>query len=180
MSEPGPVRLRPAAAGDVPAIAAIYGHHVRTGLASFELEPPDAAEMARRHAAILARGLPFLVADQGGTIAGYAYLDQYRDRPGYRHTLETSVYVAPGATGRGIGGRLLDALIVSATALGHRQVVAVIGDSANRASIALHARAGFRHVGTLTDVGRKHGRWIDVVIMQRALGPGATSAPSTG
>ncbi|HEU0220710.1 MAG TPA: GNAT family N-acetyltransferase [Paracoccaceae bacterium] len=178
----GPPRglsIRPSAEDDLAMIQAIYAHHVLHGLASFEEEPPSLAEIAARRRAILARGLPHLVAAAAGRVLGYAYAGPYRPRPAYRFTLEDSIYLAPEMTGRGIGGRLLAELIERATALGYRQMIAVIGDSAHRPSILLHERAGFAHVGVLRAVGFKFGRWVDTVLMQRALGPGA-SAPSEG
>jgi phosphinothricin acetyltransferase len=171
--------VRPSTDADVPAIAAIYAHHVRFGLASFEETPPDAAEIARRRADVLALGWPHLVATApgGGAVLGYAYCGPYRPRPGYRFTVEDSVYVHPDALGRGVGAALLPLVIDGATASGARQMVAVIGDSANDPSIRLHARFGFRMVGTLDSVGFKLGRWVDGVLMQRALGEGSTTLP---
>jgi L-amino acid N-acyltransferase YncA len=169
--------VRPATRDDIPAVQAIYALEVLQGTASFELEPPDVAEMTGRFEAIRARSLPYLVAVLDEGIAGYAYAAPYRPRPGYRFTVENSVYVARWARGRGLGRLLLDAVIADATACGMRQMIAVIGDSAHTASIRLHERAGFRHVGTLTDVGFKFGRWLDTVIMQRPLGDGAATMP---
>ena len=145
----------------MPAIQAIYARHVLEGLATFEELPPDLAEMAARRADILARGLPYLVAEEAGRVLGYAYAAPYRARSAYRFTIENSIYLDPAATGRGVGGLLLAALIEACRAWGGRQVLAVIGDSGNAASIALHARAGFRHVGTFHAVGFKFGRWVD-------------------
>lgn len=173
----GGLAVRASRAEDVPAFTAIYAEFVRTGTASFELEPPNAGEMARRRAAILEAGLPHLVATLDGRVAGYGYAGPYRPRPAYAYTVEDSVYVAQWAQRRGVGRTLLAALIERCAALGKRQMAAVIGDSANRASIALHERLGFRRVGTLRDVGRKHGRWLDTVLMQRPLGPGADTPP---
>jgi phosphinothricin acetyltransferase len=173
--------VRAAEADDVPAIQAIYAHHVLHGIASFEEEPPDHAEMSRRRADVLARGLPYLVAEDrpgSGAILGFAYAGPYRARPAYRYALEDSVYVLPGKGGRGIGSALLGALIERCAALGYRQMIAVIGDSANASSIRLHARHGFRNVGVLASVGFKHGRWVDSVFMQRALGPGDETLPA--
>ncbi len=164
--------LRPALARDLDAIQAIYAHHVLHGIATFEEMPPDAAEMARRHAEVAARGLPWLVAEEAGRILGYAYAAPYRARSAYRFALEDSVYLDPAAMRRGIGRLLLDRLIADAMRTGARQLLAVIGDSGNAGSIALHARAGFIHVGVLHAVGYKHGRWVDTVLMQRALGDG--------
>ena len=172
--------IRPAEETDIPTIQAIYAHHVLHGVASFEVEPPDQAEMLRRRAGIVARGLPYLVAQDtpgSGAILGFAYAAPYRDRPAYGNTLEDSVYVLPGEGGKGIGSALLDELITRCTALGYRQMIAVIGDSANEGSIRLHARYGFRDCGTLKAVGYKHGRWLDSVFMQLALGPGDSTPP---
>jgi len=169
--------IRPARPADIPAITRIYGHAVRHGTASFELDPPDEAGMAHRREALIAGGFPYLVADAGGDVVGYGYAGPYRARPGYRFTVEDSVYIAPEAQRRGLGRLLLDRLIAESELRGYRQMVAVIGDSAQQASIALHAAAGFRPVGTLAAVGFKFGRWLDSVLMQRALGPGATSEP---
>lgn len=165
----GVTTLRPASPGDLPAIAAIYAVEVLEGTASFEIEPPDEAEMARRLADVLGRGLPWLVAVLEGEIAGYAYAGPYRTRAAYAATVENSVYVARSCRGHGIGRMLLDALIEACAAAGRREMVAIIGDSANAASIRLHEACGFRLVGTLQGVGRKHGRWIDTVLMQRSL-----------
>jgi phosphinothricin acetyltransferase len=169
--------VRPAADADLPAVQAIYAHHVLHGSASFETVPPDLAEMTRRHADITRRGMPYLVAEADSQVLGYAYAGPYRPRAAYRFTLEDSVYVAEGAAGRGVGRLLLDRLIADATALGYRQMLAVIGDSGNLGSIALHERAGFTHLGTLQSVGFKFGRWLDVVLMQRALGAGDAELP---
>jgi phosphinothricin acetyltransferase len=172
------VPIRPVRASDIPAITRIYAHAVEHGTASFELEAPDETEMARRMQTLLARGFPYLVAERAGAIAGYAYAGPYRARPAYRLTVENSVYVAPDMQRRGIGVALLEALIAAAAAGGFRQMIAVIGDSSKQAaSIGLHAACGFHHVGILENVGYKHGRWLDSVLMQRALGPGGTTAP---
>jgi phosphinothricin acetyltransferase len=162
---------------DLPAVHAIYAHHVRTGLASFEEEPPSLEEIRRRYDEITARGQPYLVADFGGTIAGYGYCSFYRTRSAYRYSLEDSVYVRPDVEGRGVGTALLSELIRRCEALGYRQLIAVIGDSANAASIGLHANHGFLRVGTLRSAGFKFGRWVDSVIMQRPLGPGDGTKP---
>ncbi|MEL6765822.1 MAG: N-acetyltransferase family protein [Pseudomonadota bacterium] len=164
--------IRPAALPDLPAITAIYGEAVLNGSGSFELDPPDLAEMTERWRAVAAAGLPWIVAARAGGIAGYAYAGPYRPRPGYRAALASSVYVSPDARGEGVGRILLADLLEAATATGARQIVATVGDSANTASIRLHAAAGFETVGTLRSVGWKHGRWLDTVILQRALGPG--------
>lgn len=169
--------IRASREDDLPALTAIYGHWVTHGLASFELEPPDLAEIARRRAAVLAGGYPHLVAEQDGAVVGYTYASAYRHRQAYRFAVENSVYVAPGGTRGGTGRALLDALIADCTGRGFRLMVAVIGDSANDASIGLHERAGFARAGLLPAVGWKHGRWVDSVLMTRALGAGATTPP---
>ena len=178
MSEDLMVPIRSCRAEDLPAIAAIYGEAVRTGTASFELEPPGLAEMSERWRVLVEEGYPYLAAEaEDGSVVGYAYASAYRARPAYRSSVENSVYVAPHVQGRGIGRRLLDALVEAAEAQSFRQMIAVIGDSRNITSIRLHTAAGFTPVGTLKDVGWKHGRWLDTVLMQRRLGPGA-DAPS--
>jgi L-amino acid N-acyltransferase YncA len=169
--------IRTAVASDVAAITAIYAHAVRFGTASFEIEPPDEVEMARRLATLVAGRLPYLVAEVDGCVRGYAYAALYRTRIAYRFTLEDSIYLAPDFQGRGIGRALLARLLAEAEAVGFRQMVAVIGDSGQIASIALHRAAGFRMVGTFEAVGYKFGRWLDTVLMQRPLGPGATAPP---
>ena len=169
--------MRPAAAEDLPAVQAIYSHHVRHGLASFEEEPPGLEELSRRHREVTGTGLPWLVADFGGVVAGYGYCAPYRTRSGYRYTLEDSVYVREDYHGRGVGAALLEALIERCTALGYRQMIAVIGDSAHKASINLHASCGFLRVGTLRSVGFKFGRWVDSVLMQRPLAAGDGTPP---
>ncbi len=173
------VTIRDCRDTDIPAIAAIYGHWVTHGLASFELAPPGEAEMARRRQAVLEGGYPYLVAEgPEGQVLGYAYASAYRTRPAYRFAVEDSVYVAPGAGRGGIGGALLGALLAACTARGFRLMVAVIGDSGNAASIALHGRAGFVQAGLLPAIGWKHGRWVDSVLMTRPLGDGAATAPA--
>ena len=171
------VAVRPSRTEDIDAIQAIYAHHVLHGLASFEEVPPDAAELAKRREAIVGRGLPYLVAEVGGEVVGYAYAGPYRARSAYRHTLEDSVYVAEGRNGQGIGRALLTRLIVECERVGARQLVAVIGDSGNAGSIGLHAALGFRHAGLLPSIGFKHGRWVDSVLMQRPLGEGDATLP---
>ena len=172
-----PIIIRDSRPSDVPAICAIYGHSVRHGVASFEIEPPDELEIARRRDAILAGGFPYIVAEDDGKVVGYSYAGPYRPRPAYRFTVENSVYVAPDQQRKGIGRTLLPALIGRCEATGFRLMVAVIGDSENYASIALHAAFGFQHAGLLPSVGWKHGRWLDSVLMVRPLGPGATTPP---
>ena len=174
-----PVVIRAAADADLPAIAELYAHHVLTGTASFEVAAPTVDEMRRRRRYVLSHGLPYFVASLSDTaLAGYAYATEYRSRVAYRHTVEDSVYVDPVCVRRGAGRALLAAVIAACETLGYRQMVAVIGGSDNAASISLHAALGFRHAGVLPAVGRKFDRWIDTVLMQRALGPGAsTPAP---
>jgi phosphinothricin acetyltransferase len=171
------VQVRAALPEDIPAIHAIYSHHVLKGLASFEEEPPSAAELRRRYEEMSAKNLPYLVADFGDAVAGYGYCALYRARSAYRYALEDSVYVRPDAQGRGVGAALLAELIRQCEALGYRQLIAVIGDSAHAASIGLHASQGFLRVGTLRSVGFKFGRWVDSIIMQRALGAGDATKP---
>jgi phosphinothricin acetyltransferase len=174
---PAGVSLRGADAADAGAIAEIYAHHVRKGTATFELEPPDASEIERRRREVTSRGLPYLVAVSADEVIAYAYAAPYRPRPAYRFTVEDSIYVRADAAGRGIGRALLARLIDEAERAGARQMVAVIGDAGNAASIRLHAALGFEHIGVLKSVGNKFERWLDVVLMQRALGPGdGTSA----
>jgi phosphinothricin acetyltransferase len=169
--------IRPAAAVDIPAIARIYAHAVEHGTASFELVAPDEAEIARRFRALADGGFPYFVAANDGAIVGYAYAGPYRTRPAYDWTVEDSIYLAPDAQGRGIGRALLDRLIVESEARDFRQMLAVIGDSEQAASIALHRAAGFALIGTFRSVGFKFGRWLDSVLMQRALGQGDKTAP---
>ena len=169
--------VREAAHADLPGIAAIYAHHVLAGLASFETEPPDLAEMTARFEAVREKGFPYLACEIDGRLAGYAYATLYRLRPAYRFTLEDSVYVHPEMAGRGAGRALLARLVERCEAIGCRQLVAVIGDSGNAASIGLHSALGFRLVGTLASIGFKHGRWVDSVLMQRPVGPGDATAP---
>ena len=169
--------VRPSAAGDLPAITGIYAHHVRHGLASFEETPPDVAEMTRRRAAVLAAGYGYLVAELDGRVAGYAHAGPYRTRPAYRNSVETTVYVAPDGMRRGVGRALLAALIEACTAQGYRQMIAVVGDTGNDASIGLHEALGFERVGRLRAIGFKFGRWVDSVILQRALGDGDETPP---
>lgn len=174
---PARVVVRDATPADMAAIAAIYAHHVRTGRASFEEEPPSVAEITDRWRGVVARDLPYLVALLGDRVAGYAYATLYRPRSAYRFTVEDSVYVAPDLGGRGIGTALLGALIGRCEAGPWRQMLAVIGDSANAGSIALHRRMGFRLVGTFESVGFKFGGWLNSVLMQRPLGEGDATLP---
>ena len=174
-----PFALRAARESDVSAIAALYGHYVRISAATFDLVPPTEKEMARRHADMVAAGLPFLVASEAssGRLLGFAYAGYFRPRPAYRFTLEDSIYVAPAVTRCGIGRALLARLIADATARGFRQMIAMIGDSGNAASIGLHEQAGFARAGLLPAAGFKLGRWIDCVVMQRSLGEGSATPP---
>jgi L-amino acid N-acyltransferase YncA len=169
--------IRNATPDDLAAITRIYGHHVVTGLASFELQPPSHDEMLRRHREIVDRGYPYLAAERDGQVAGYAYASPYRARPAYRFSVENSVYIDPDARRKGVGRTLLQALIVACERLGFRQMIAVIGDSANADSIGLHAACGFERIGTLPAIGWKFNRWVDSVLMQRALGEGALTMP---
>jgi L-amino acid N-acyltransferase YncA len=169
--------LRPATAADIPAITAIYAHAVKYGTATFEIDPPSEQEMADRFRALADGGFPSLVAERDGKVRGYAYAGPYRARIAYRYTLENSIYVAPDCHRQGIGRALMDELLSQASARGFRQMIAVIGDSEQVASIALHRAVGFQPVGTLTAVGFKFGRWLDTVLMQYPLAPGATTRP---
>jgi L-amino acid N-acyltransferase YncA len=172
------ITIRGAGPADIPDITRIYADAVVNGTATFEIEPPAEAEMARRQQMLLARSYPYLVAERAGAIAGYAYVGPYRERPAYNWCVEDSIYVAPAFHRRGIGRLLLTRLATDAEALGFRQMIAVIGDSAQAASIAVHAGAGFMHIGTLRSVGFKHGRWLDTVLMQRPLGRSDAAPPS--
>jgi phosphinothricin acetyltransferase len=171
------LEIRAAEAADLPSITEIYDHAVRTGTATFELTPPDLSEMARRFDALCSAGFPYLVGSHDGRVIGYAYAGPYRPRPAYRFTVENSIYLAPAIHRRGIGARLLRRLIAESETRGYRQMIAVIGDSDNAASIGVHTKLGFEMVGTHRSVGFKFGRWLDTVMMQRALGDGGDSAP---
>ncbi|WGF88463.1 GNAT family N-acetyltransferase [Marinivivus vitaminiproducens] len=170
--------IRDAVEADMTAVQAIYAHHVLHGLATFEEQPPLVEEMIARYSAIRRQRLPFLVAVAEGRVVGYSYATLYRPRPAYRHTIENSVYVAPGAERRGVGRALLEALIGRAESGPWRQMIAVIGNSDNAGSIGLHRALGFEHAGTLRSVGFKLGHWVDTVLMQRPLGPGDAASPS--
>jgi L-amino acid N-acyltransferase YncA len=173
------VTVRDALPADLPVIQSIYAHHVLHGLASFEEVPPDATEMERRYREILARRLPYVVVESDGRVAGYAYAGPYRSRPAYRYTVEDSVYIASDAAGRGLGRAALSEVIRRAADLGFRQMIAIIGDSENRPSIALHEKLGFRRAATLQAVGFKFGRWVDSVLMQLSLGAGDSRLPDS-
>jgi L-amino acid N-acyltransferase YncA len=170
------VRVRPASAADLAAVAGILAFYVTNTVATFEEEPPGVPQWRQRLADLAERKLPFLVAEAGGTVAGYAYASPWRPKPAYRHTVEDSVYLAPGQRGRGLGRLLLEALLTGCADAGVRQVIAVIADSGDPASVALHRACGFADSGRLSQVGYKHGRWVDTVLLQRELQPGTTVA----
>jgi L-amino acid N-acyltransferase YncA len=171
--------IRPALEADLPDVTEIYGHAVRFGTATFELIPPDLPEMTRRFKALMDDGYPYLVGVLDGRVVGYAYAGPYRPRPAYRFTVENSVYLRPSIHRRGIGLQLMQRLIAECEARGYRQMIAVIGDSANAGSIGVHSSSGFEMIGTHPNVGFKFGRWLDTVMMQRALGEGAETLPTT-
>jgi phosphinothricin acetyltransferase len=172
------IEIRPATEADLPAVTEIYEHAVRFGTATFELIPPDLAEMRRRFKALTDGGFPYLAASVDGEVIGYAYAGPYRPRPAYRFTVENSVYLKPSIHRRGIGLQLMQRLIAESEARGYRQMIAVIGDSANAGSIGVHTRCGFEMIGTHRNVGLKFGRWLDTVMMQLPLGEGATTVPA--
>ena len=169
--------LRPSRDDDLPAVCAIYAHHVLHGTGTFETEPPGLADMAARRADVLAKRLPYLVAEQEGRLLGFAYCNWFKPRPAYRFSAEDSIYLADGAQGRGIGAQLLAALCRAAEAAGVRKLIAVIGDSANAGSIGVHRAQGFTPAGVLKDCGWKFDRWLDVVLMEKSLGAGSATAP---
>jgi L-amino acid N-acyltransferase YncA len=171
------VLLRAAKPGDISEITRIYAYAVRHGTASFELDPPDITEMTGRYQAMVATGYPYLVAQRAGELLGFAYAGPYRMRPAYKWTVEDSIYIAPQVQGHGVGSALLRRLIELSESKGYRQMIAVIGDTANVGSIELHRALGFHMVGTLANTGFKFGRWLDTVLMQRSLGPGAAAPP---
>jgi L-amino acid N-acyltransferase YncA len=177
-SSPPLLLIRPSLPADLPAITAIYSWNVGHGTGTFELEAPDEAEMARRRDDVLSKGLPWLVAERGGAVLGYAYANHFRPRRAYRFCLEDSVYLAADARGQGLGRLLLAELLTRCEAAGARQMLAVIGDSDNLGSVGVHRRLGFEHVGVMKAAGWKFGRWLDVVVMQKSLGLGASSAPA--
>ena len=174
------LEIRAATAADLPFVTEIYDHAVRYGTATFELIPPDLAEMTRRFVALTDGGFPYLVASLEERVVGYAYAGAYRPRPAYRFTVENSVYLLPSIHRRGIGLQLLQRLIAECEPRGYRQMIAVIGDSANAGSIGVHTRCGFQMIGTHPNVGFKFGRWLDTVMMQRALGDGGATVPTDG
>ena len=170
------VRVRPATPADLGLVADILAFYVRNSVATFEEEPPGVPHWRQRLGDLTERKLPFLVAEADGTVAGYAYASPWRPKPAYRHTVEDSVYLAPGQQGRGLGRLLLESLLARCADAGVRQVIAVIADSGDPASAALHRACGFAEAGRLSQVGFKHGRWIDTVLLQRELQPGTTVA----
>ena len=172
-----PLLIRPAVAADLPAITAVYSWNVQNGTGTFELDAPDLNEMTRRHADLTGKGLPWLVAERAGAVLGYAYANHFRPRPAYRFCLEDSIYLAADVQGQGVGRLLLAELIARCEAAGTRQMLAVIGDSANAGSIGVHRTLGFEQVGLMKSVGWKFGQWRDVVIMQKSLGRGDADAP---
>lgn len=172
--------IRPSRDADLPAITAIYAHHVLHGTGTFEIAPPTEEDMATRRAEVLARALPFLVVESEGTVGGYAYCNWFKPRPAYRFSAEDSIYLSPDAKGRGQGRALLAELCRQAELSGVRSLIAVIGDSGNAGSIGVHRSNGFEPVGVLPDCGWKFDRWLDVVIMRRSLGLGATRPPDLG
>ena len=172
-----PLTIRPSRDADVPAIAAIYAHHVLNGTGTFETDPPSTDDMATRRADVLSKQLPYLVAERDGRILGFAYCNWFKPRPAYRFTAEDSIYLAEAARGQGIGSQLLAALSQAAEDTGVRKLIAVIGDSANAGSIGVHRAQGFSQVGVLKDCGWKFGQWRDVVLMEKSLGAGSTTAP---
>jgi L-amino acid N-acyltransferase YncA len=174
------MRVRPANEADAVGLAAIYGHHVLHGFGTFEEKPPSPEQMAGRLAAVARHGLPYLVADDAGAVAGFAYASPFRTRAAYRYTVEDSVYIASDQMGQGIGKTLLSAVIAACEPMGLRQMVAVIGGSDNAGSIGLHRACGFESLGVMRSVGFKAGRWVDVVMMQRALNGGDVTAPGVG
>lgn len=172
-----PLTIRPSRDEDVAAIAAIYAHHVLHGTGTFETDPPSPADMASRRADVLSKQLPYLVAERDGVVLGFAYCNWFKPRPAYRFSAEDSIYLAEAARGQGVGSQLLAALSQAAEAAGVRKLIAVIGDSANAGSVGVHRAQGFTQVGVLKDCGWKFGQWLDVVLMEKSLGAGSTTAP---
>ena len=174
------MRIRAASEADAAALAAIYGHHVLTGFGTFEEVAPMAGEMAERLAEVLAWNLPYLVAEDEGGVTGFSYASPFRPRAAYRYTVEESVYVAPGLARKGVGRALVSRVIETCEGMGFRQMIAVVGDSGNAGSLGLHRSLGFQQIGVGRSFGFKHGRWVDVVWMQRALNGGDATAPDAG
>ena len=172
-----PLAIRPSREEDIAAVTAIYAHHVLHGTGTFETEPPSPTDMVARRADVLARNLPYLVAEEDGKVLGFAYCNWFKPRPAYRFSAEDSIYVSESARGKGLGTKLLAALSQAAEAAGVRKLIAVIGDSANAGSIGVHRSQGFTHVGVLKDCGWKFGEWRDVVLMEKVLGEGSTTRP---
>ncbi len=170
--------IRPSQDQDLAAITAIYGHHVLHGTGTFETEPPSLADMTTRRADVLAKGLPYLVAEENGTVLGFAYCNWFKPRPAYRFSAEDSIYLAPGSEGKGLGRTLLQNLAANAEAVGVRKLIAVIGDSGNHGSVGVHRATGFEHVGVLKSCGWKFDHWLDVVLMEKVLGEGDSTAPT--
>lgn len=171
--------VRPSLESDLPEIAAIYAHHVRHGTGTFEITPPEVHDMAQRRQDVLSKGLPYLVLSEGDKVLGFAYCNWFKPRPAYRYSAEDSIYIAPGALGQGLGTALLSELCAQAERAGIRTLIAVIGDSGNLGSVRLHHRLGFTPVGTLHGCGWKFERWLDVVLMEKALGAGIASPPKS-
>jgi phosphinothricin acetyltransferase len=172
------LKIRPSRDTDVAAITAIYSHHVLTGTGTFEVTPPTESDMSARRADVLTKGLPYLVVEDASGVVGFAYCNWFKPRPAYRFSAEDSIYLAPRAHGKGLGRLLLQELMAQAERAGVRKLIAVIGDSANQGSIGVHNGCGFTHVGVLSACGWKFDRWLDVVLMERSLGQGATTNPA--
>ena len=172
-----PITIRASRDADVDAISTIYAHHVLHGTGTFETEPPTAADMAARRADVLAKNLPYLVAEQDGRVVGFAYCNWFKPRPAYRYSAEDSIYIADEARGQGLGAQLLAALAQAAEAAGVRKLIAVIGDSANAGSVGVHRKQGFSHVGVIKDCGWKFGEWRDIVLMEKVIGAGSSTRP---
>ena len=171
------ITIRPSRDTDLPAITAIYAHHVLHGTGTFETEPPTEADMTARRADVLSKNLPYLVAENDGEVLGFAYCNWFKPRPAYRYSAEDSIYLAEAARGQGLGTQLLAALSQAAEAVGVRKLIAVIGDSANLGSVGVHRAQGFSHVGVLKDCGWKFGQWRDVVLMDKVIGQGSETTP---
>jgi L-amino acid N-acyltransferase YncA len=169
--------IRPSRDDDLPALTSIYAHHVLHGTGTFEIDPPSPSDMAQRRADVLAKQLPYLVALRGDAVLGFAYCNWFKPRPAYRFSAEDSIYLHPDAVGQGLGAVLLRELMAQAQRCGVRKLIAVIGDSANAGSIGVHRRCGFAHVGTIAQCGWKFERWLDIVLMERALGAGGSTSP---